>query len=218
MNSTNSHRPPLIVLEGIDGSGTTTQAERLSVRLTRQGRQVHATREPTAGPVGRFLRQALQNRLLDPDGRPVSLDWASMALLFAADRVDHDRREIAPALGAGKVVISDRYDLSSLLYQSFTSPLGAEALPWLATINGQVRRPDLTIVLVLPDEVAAERRRMRGGEPEIYEQTQLQRQLSEGYRNARAILPGDRIELVDAAQAIDVVETQICEIIADFID
>src|SRR5690242_1367991 len=119
-----------IVLEGIDGSGTTTQAARLAQTLQARGARVHATREPSTGPVGRLLRQALTGTLV-ADERPVQLDFCTLALLFAADRMDHVRREIEPALARGEVVISDRYDLSSLIYQSETSPDAEQYLPWL---------------------------------------------------------------------------------------
>ena len=83
-----SNGPPLfIVLEGIDGSGTTTQLERLAARLRARGRRVVATREPTPGPIGLLLREILMGRHANPDG--TSMDGRAMALLFAADRRDH---------------------------------------------------------------------------------------------------------------------------------
>src|SRR5690606_1380005 len=143
-----------IVLEGIDGAGTTTQAERLAELLRGWGKSVVLTREPTSGPIGRLLRTTLGGGLTDAEGERVDLDWAAMALLFAADRLDHVRREIEPALLRGEVVISDRYDLSSLVYQSATCPEGASATPWLTQLNARARRPDLTLVLDIPPEVA----------------------------------------------------------------
>src|SRR5690606_25682164 len=107
----------LIVLEGIDGSGTTTQARWLGEALEQRGHAVIVTREPTSGPIGLLIRQALQQQLPSENGQSVQLDFRAMALLFAADRVDHNQRLILPALAAGKIVISDRYTLSSLLYQ-----------------------------------------------------------------------------------------------------
>ena len=82
-----------IVLEGIDGSGTTTQLERLASHLRQRGRPVLPTREPSAGPVGRLLREILLGQHSDPAGKPV--DGRAMALLFAADRRDHRAQALA---------------------------------------------------------------------------------------------------------------------------
>jgi dTMP kinase len=181
-----------LVLEGIDGSGTTTQAELLSARLQEAGHRVVLTREPTAGPVGIFLRQALGQKLRD-NGEPVQLGWDSMALLFSADRMDHLRREVLPALQEGAIVISDRYDLSSLIYQSATCPEGDDVIEWLRALNEKAIRPHATVVLDVDPDAAAERRAARGGEEEIYEKAELQRRLRELYKNAELLVPGDRL-------------------------
>ena len=109
-------RGRFIVLEGIDGSGTTTQLERAVACVAGLGHRATATREPSDGPVGHLLREALLGRLHMPDGE--KLDGRTMALLFAADRIDHLQREIEPQLAAGTSVLSDRYLLSSLAYQA----------------------------------------------------------------------------------------------------
>jgi dTMP kinase len=184
-----------LVLEGIDGSGTTTQAELLRERLTALGQRVVLTREPTRGPVGRFLRQALGGKL-EEEGQPVQLGWDSMALLFAADRMDHLNREVLPALAMGAIVISDRYDLSSVIYQSATCPEGERAIPWLVTLNERARRPDLTLVLDIDPDAAALRREARGEEAEIYERADLQRKLRDLYKRASELLPSDPIALL----------------------
>jgi dTMP kinase len=199
-----------IVLEGIDGSGTTTQAERLARTLEARGARVHATREPSTGPVGRLLRQALTGTLVS-DGRPVALDFCAMALLFAADRMDHVRREIEPALERGEVVISDRYDLSSLIYQSETSPDAEQYLPWLTGLNAQALRPDLTFVLSVDADVALARRRARGGADELFEVQELQVRLAARYAEAPRYLPEDRIVVVDANESPERVEEAILE-------
>ncbi len=88
--------PLFIVLEGIDGSRTTTQLERVAERLRARGRRVATTREPSPGPIGLLLREILRGTHANPDG--TSQDGRAMALLFAADRRDHLRREIERAL------------------------------------------------------------------------------------------------------------------------
>ena len=159
-----------IVIEGIDGAGTTTQAQRLAEHLQGRGLPVCVTHEPTTGPVGALLRQALTHRFVVPGThgvRPPS--WRTMAMLFAADRLDHLDSEIMPNLFDGVTVICDRYDLSSLAYQSATANDADAAVDWLRALNAHARRPDLTLVVNVPAEVAAQRRRRRGQAEELYE-------------------------------------------------
>jgi len=174
--------PLFIVLEGIDGSGTTTQLDLLAQHLRGRGRQALATREPSEGPVGRLLREALLGQHRDPRGQPI--DGRAMALLFAADRRDHLAREIEPALWAGTDVVSDRYLLSSLAYQA----VEADRV-WVQTLAEGVRVPDLTLLLDLPTEVAAERRRRAGRVDERYDADATLTRVAENYRRLVAVSP-----------------------------
>jgi dTMP kinase len=197
-----------IVLEGIDGSGTTTQAARLVAELERRGTKAVATCEPTAGPVGKFIRSALKGELTGETGASHALPWSSMALLFAADRLDHVESFIAPALREGTTVICDRYVLSSLAYQSTTSPEGDGAVPWIRALNSHALRADLTIVLDVADDVARARRESRGGNPELFEVNDLQRRLAVVYARAESLLPGERVVHV-ADGPVDAVAARI---------
>lgn len=126
-----------IVFEGIDGSGKTTQVERLSAALKRMGRRVHATREPTSGPIGGLLRLYLERRL--------ALDPRTLPYLFAADRADHvynGQHGILAALEAGVDVICDRYVLSTLAYQAEQAPIEL-----IERLNAEFPAPDLTLFL-----------------------------------------------------------------------
>jgi dTMP kinase len=166
--------PYFIVLEGIDGSGTTSQTAALSRILDARGHRVLQTREPTDGVIGRLIRTKLAVSA-DP------LDRAALALLFAADRLDHLEREIEPALARGETVICDRYLLSSWAYQSLDCPL-----EWVRAINSRARRPDLTLFVDV-DPGEAMRRvhgRQAAGEstPEFFEVPQLQQRLADTYR------------------------------------
>jgi dTMP kinase len=90
-------------------------------------------------------------------------------------------------------VISDRYDLSSLSYQSATAPDGEDVLPWIRELNARALRPDLTIVIDVPAEVAEERRRNRGGVEEVFENRALQERLVQIYARGEELVPGDRV-------------------------
>ena len=197
-----------VVLEGIDGAGTTTHVGRLAERLRTMRVAVRATREPSDGPVGTLVRQVLTGRVVVPGGRAPG--WATMALLFAADRMDHVESEIEPFIAQGGVVVSDRYDASSLAYQSVSSGGEAkEAVEWIRSLNRYVRRPDLTIVIDVPADLAAERRLQRGDAAQLYDQSEVQRALAEFYRDLSRHLPKDRIVVVDGGGSVDQVHERI---------
>ena len=199
-----------IVLEGIDGAGTTTQCGLLAKRLRREGVAVRTTREPSDGPVGTTIRQILGGRIVGAGGRAPG--WATMALLFAADRMDHVEAEIEPFVSTGGVIISDRYDASSLAYQSVSSGRGGEkAVDWIRQLNKHAMRPDLTIVLDLPPDVAATRREARGEPAQLYEQNETQRALAQFYRDLAKHMPDDRVVVVDASGTVDDVHRRVYE-------
>jgi dTMP kinase len=191
-----------VVIEGIDGSGTTTQAELLARRLTREGKTARVTAEPSEGPIGALIRLVLTGRVVGAGG--LAPGWTTMALLFAADRMDHVEAEIEPFVAAGGTVISDRYDASSLAYQSVMSGRGgADAIEWIRTLNRYAKRPDLTIVLDVEPDLAAARREQRGQAAQLYEQNEMQIALAAFYRDLGKHLPGDRVVLVDGSKSID---------------
>jgi dTMP kinase len=197
-----------IVLDGIDGSGTTSQGQRLVAALQAAGIPAAFTCEPSAGPIGRQIRQVLSG-----GGDAVSRSWDTLALLFAADRLDHVAREIRPALSAGTTIVCDRYDLSSLAYQSATAgedPAHArETLSWIRALNQRALRPDLTLVLDVDPDVAEARRAARGLPPELFERRDLQRRLALLYARAELLVPGDRVLHVDANPDLPVVAAQL---------
>jgi dTMP kinase len=201
-----------IVLEGIDGAGTTTQTARLVERLRAEAPKtpVRATREPSDGPIGSLVRQVLTGRIVSPGGRAPG--WTTMALLFAADRMDHVESEIEPILSQGGVVVSDRYDASSLAYQSVSSGRGgAQAVGWIRELNKHALRPDLTIVIDLPSDLAAIRREVRGEAAQLYEQNEVQRALAEFYRDLARHMPDDRVVIVDGKGSVEDVHRRVYE-------
>jgi dTMP kinase len=155
-----------IVFEGLDGAGTTTQAKLLADRLHKQGRPVYVAHQPSEGPVGLLIRQILAGRTATPqaDGKLGTVDERVMALLFAADRLDHLGSQIEPRLARGEDVILDRYTLSSLAYQG-----ASVSHDFINHANRFARRPDLTLFLYVPATVALERVRNRGTRLERYE-------------------------------------------------
>jgi dTMP kinase len=193
-----------IVVEGIDGSGTTTQCSILADRLADRGMPAHTTREPSDGPVGVLIRQILTGRVVTPSqhgARPPG--WATMATLFAADRLDHLESEINPNLLDGVTVICDRYDHSSVAYQTVSSDGQAGVSSWVLELNRHARRPDLTFVLDVEPEVAAARRGLRSGGPELYEVSEMQAELARFYVKIDELFPDDTIVHIDANQGVD---------------
>jgi dTMP kinase len=195
--------PRFLVFEGIDGSGTTTQRDRVAERLRARGHRVHETREPSDGRIGELTRALLA---VVP-GQPRTVDPACLALLFAADRLEHLVREVEPALARGDVVICDRYVISSWVYQSLDCDPA-----WVRTINTHARWPDLTFVFDLAPELAlarvAERRAATGQVVERFDVPQTQRDLARGY--AALLVEGlEGVERVDASLPIDAVTEAI---------
>lgn len=186
-----------IVIEGLDGAGTTTQAAALAAWLRSAGHAVTETREPTDGPVGRVIRATLSEA---PDAPAMqTLPW-----LFAADRADHLARVVDPALEAGHVVVSDRYYHSSLAYQSLTLPLDR-----VHALNADFRVPDLTVFLHVDVDTALGRVTARSEAREIYERRDRLEAIAEAYDRVLARLRalGEPIVTVDGrAAASDVAD------------
>lgn len=186
-----------IVIEGIDGAGTTTQAKLLSAWIASRGRKCVLTSEPSQGPVGRLLRQILS-------GRERTFGNDAISLLFAADRLDHLDSEVLPALQAGSAVVSDRYYHSSFTYQSLQGDLD-----WIRELNSHARTPDVTYILDLPAGLAAERRRRERESEELYEQDSTQCQLEQAYRRLPSMLRDEALVMVDGREPVDRVHRAI---------
>jgi dTMP kinase len=200
-----------IVIEGVDGCGSTTQTRRVVERLCAAGRDARSTCEPSDGPVGALIRAALERRLSASDGAPRRFDWATLALLFAADRLDHVASFVAPALAEGAVVVSDRYTLSSIVYQSVTAPAVSDAVSWISSLNRAALLPDLTVVVHVPAELAAERRRARGGPEELFDALSLQERLAAAYAKAEELAPEQRIFHVSGVGEIEEVSERLLD-------
>lgn len=198
------------MLEGVDGSGTSTQGALLSTALWERGYPAHLTREPSDGPIGVLIRQILTRRFVvqGPTGpRPPRME--TMALLFAADRLDHLENEVLPNLGDGITVVCDRYVHSSIAYQTLTARTDdEEALAWVRTLNSRARTPDLIMILNVPAEVAAKRRARRGGAEELYEDNELQQRLVEFYSTLPARFPDQPTISIDGNRPAEEVHAE----------
>ncbi|MBN1655278.1 MAG: dTMP kinase [Deltaproteobacteria bacterium] len=203
------------VLEGVDGAGTTSQSRHLASSLQKLGKRAHVTAEPSQGPIGSLLRQILQRRLVVParDGSRFP-SWNTMALLFAADRLDHLESEIVPMLQEGITIICDRYYHSSVAYQSVTAVVSDQAAQWIDQINRYARRPDLTVVLDVSFAVAQQRRRMRHGR-ELYESDSLQQKLCDVYKNIEKYLASEAIVHIDAEASFNRVAQDLLERVSE---
>lgn len=155
-----------ICVEGLDGCGKTTQAKILVKNLIARGYEAIYTSEPSGGKIGGFIKKnCLYGRW--------RMSNVVEALLFAADRFEHVKREIIPALAEGKIVVSDRYVYSSLAYQG-ASGLDLE---WIRLVNGHAVRPDLAIFIDVEPEIAVRRLKQKKSLMENFETQQKVREV-----------------------------------------
>lgn len=206
-----------IVVEGIDGSGSTTQVREVVRFLRDRGGRAFATHEPSDGPAGQLIRLALNHRLVSPpaDGEPASeLDPAALALLFAADRVDHMRTRVEPNLRRGTHVVTDRYLLSSLAYQGVYFDR-----EWVLSINRFAVRPDLTIFLDLLPEQSMARIELDRDRKDIYENVEHLSQVRQRYLDVIDAGPPELgpIVTLDAARPAAAVTQHIHAILERFL-
>jgi dTMP kinase len=201
-------RGRFIVLEGLDGAGTTTQAKMLHDALRDKGIVGHLTREPTDEAVGKLIRDALLGKLVSDDAsKPLILPESVLCLLFAADRIHHS--ELIESLrDAGTHVICDRYVHSSIAYQSLDADISHQRV---IDVNDGISVPDVTIFIRVPVAQCLERLGQRGDTLTVYEKEDL---LVAIERNYDASLPlyqktyGDVIE-INGTQTPDAVHAAI---------
>jgi len=197
--------PNFAVFEGGDGSGTTTQLSILSERLKKNGKPCFfPTFEPTDGQIGKIIRAALTKK--------APLAPQTLAMLFAADRNEHvhGRDGILERANRGELVISDRYVLSSLVYQGIEC---GDELP--SILNSRFPAPETLIFLDIEPEIALERMKNRAS-LEIYEYREFQVKAREKYKSLLGAYAahGVRVETVDAGLAADEVADRVWSIVS----
>jgi len=181
----------LIVIEGLDGAGTTTQVRLLDQRLGQFG-EVCVTQEPSEGPVGLLIRLALEHR--------IKVSGATLAALFAADRMDHlycqeGSEGIVSHLAQGFHVLTDRYYLSSLAYQGISLDW-----QWIWDMHAHCVRPDVTIFVEVPVDVCLQRIALgRGSHFDLYENEKALTHARQSYLRAidRLHRAGIAVEIID---------------------
>ncbi len=185
-----------ITLEGVEGSGKTTQSALVAEALRAAGRTVSVTHEPGGTRAGEAIRAIF----LDP---AIKLEVAAELLLVLADRAQHVREKLRPAMQAGEIVISDRYSDSTTAYQGYGRGFDLKLLAELNRLASDGMRPDLTFVLDCPAEIGLERSRARRGpgadRPDRFEGERIEfhRRVRDGFLAIARAEPG-RVIVVDA--------------------
>jgi dTMP kinase len=190
-----------IAIEGGDGSGKTTQIKRISAALADDGYHVEATREPGGTELGTKIRSVLFDS--DPPSPRTE------ALLFAADRAHHVASLVDPSLDAGNIVITDRYIDSTIAYQAAGRSFDEKTILALSRWATQGLVPNLTIVLDIEPEVAAERMGKRGDSNYLDEENQQFHQRVRQTYLSRAHKELDRYVVLDASVDADELTEQI---------
>lgn len=194
-------------LDGIDGTGKSTQCRLLAEWLRGRGRDVVACVDPGGTPVGHELRQILLS------GRH-HLTAECEALLFMASRAQLVHEVVRPALEAGKAVVSDRYLLSTVVYQGHAGRLDVEELWRAGRLSTGGIDPHLTVVLDLPVERALERRAARAADRMESRPTEYHRRVRQGFLAEAARRP-DAVRVVDASPPADAVHAEIRRVVLE---
>jgi len=205
-----------ITFEGIEGTGKSTQIERLAVRLRARGTAVVLTREPGGTELGLRLRELL----LRPTRRP--MHPTAELLLYAADRAQHLTEVVLPALERGDVVLCDRYLDATLAYQGHGRGLGVERVLELHRRPPLDRRPRRTILLDLDPATALARARQRNtGQGLDHTEGRFENELLEFHRRVRrgylelAAAEPERMRVVSGEGDPDEVEARILDALRD---
>jgi len=190
-----------IVIEGLDGAGTTTQLNQLTEYLSKNNIQHIRTFEPTDNRTGKFIRRVLSGE--------IPLEQETIAYLFAADRNEHiygKNNGIIAQLKNNKYVISDRYLFSSIAYQSLDADHNL-----VVELNSRFPLPEFLIFVDVPVEECQRRLKMRDSQKEIYDDIESQRQVLEYYRESIELFKDSEMKVIhiNGTQSPDEITTEI---------
>jgi len=190
-----------IVFEGIDGSGKTTQSKLAVEYLNQKGYDAIWTKEPTNGKIGKLLKKEYLK---------ISVNFPEIdAFLFCADRIEHIEMFIKPNLNLGKLVVSDRYNLSTFAYQQAQGI----SLSWLLELQKNVLVPDLVIFIDLSTEESI--KRTSDSATIKFEKEEFLKKVRENFLNLPKILKNQKIIVVDGKGAIEEVRARIVRVLED---
>ncbi|MCL4456738.1 MAG: dTMP kinase [Nitrospirae bacterium] len=202
-----SKRGVFISLEGIEGTGKTTQAKLLSERLSKEGYDVVLTKEPGGTVIGGRIREIL----LQPDHTEMS--YVAELLLYNADRAQHLNEKILPAVNNGKIVITDRFTDSTIAYQGYGRGIDIGLLKSIDIIATGSIRPDLTVLFDLDVEVGLMRNKGANKIDRLeLEDIEFHKKVREGYLKI-AEAETERVKIVDASMQPEQVSEKIWEIV-----
>ncbi len=204
-----------MTFEGIDGCGKSTQMRLLGSQLRMHGLEVITTREPGGTALGNRLRGAL----LDAEE---NVDPLAELLIFAADRAQHVRTLVRPALESGHIVLSDRYADSTVAYQGAGRGFTPELIRQIVEIATGGLKPDLTLLFDLPvaEGIARTRRRTDAGSGNDRldaEDVAFHTRVRRAYLEMAAAEP-ERIRIIDATGSVDETHTRVMEVVTLFLE
>ena len=203
-----------ITFEGIDGSGKSTQLRLIASVLRLQGLEVVTTREPGGTTLGQRLRAAL----LDAQEQ---VDPLAELLVFAADRAQHVRRQLRPAIESNHVVLSDRYADSTVAFQGAGRGFDEKLISQIVQLATEGLKPDLTLLFDLPvaECVARTRRRHEGknkGDRIDAEDIEFHTRVRDAYLRIAAAEP-ERVRLIEASGAAQETHKLVVDIVVPFL-
>jgi len=192
-------RGTLIVFEGLDGCGKSTQLRRAASRLIERGLEVVVTREPTDGPWGRRIREMARSG--EPVAPEIELEW------FFEDRREHMREVVEPVLLAGRVVLSDRSYISTVAYQGAR---GLDPMKILADSQAEFARPDVILLFEISAKEGLARVHERGGESEpVFENLEFLERVAAIFES----LELDGLRRIDASRSEDEIAVEVSRIL-----
>lgn len=200
-----------ISLEGIEGTGKTTQARLLSEYLSKKGYESVLTEEPGGTAIGRRIREVVLSLA------HVEMHCITELLLYNASRCQHVKEVIAPALNAGKVVITDRFTDSTHAYQGIGRGINTDFIFWLDKFVTGGLMPDLTLLLDIDVETGLKRNRGANKVDRLeLEDLEFHKNVRTGFQAIAAKEPA-RVKVIDAADSIDNIHVRIVETVEAFL-